>query len=218
MNLRYKLLVFDVDGTLLDPLKGVTKSVRYAVKGLGLPEIPIETIKSFIGPPIRESLKNYYQLSDEDADSITQIFRDQYKNKDIFDCQVYDGIFDLLEILTQKNYVLSVATYKRHDYAVELLEYLKIAPFFKYIHGSDNYEKTTKEDIIKSCIRDSKIVDLKDIVMIGDTNLDAISAQKIGIDFMGVIYGYGFKAKEDLNSFPHVGIAESAEQLIQLFE
>jgi phosphoglycolate phosphatase len=84
MSSLYKNIIFDLDGTLLDPKVGVIKSVKFTTQSLGLPDIPESIIVSFIGPPIRNSLQQYFNLDDLQADAAESIFRSRYKDVNLF--------------------------------------------------------------------------------------------------------------------------------------
>ncbi|HED6049317.1 TPA: HAD hydrolase-like protein, partial [Campylobacter jejuni] len=79
------LIIFDLDGTLIDPAQGVIKSIDYTLKNLNLGMINDEIKKSFIGPPIYNSLKNTFNLSDKEAKKATEIFRNIYKEKFLYE-------------------------------------------------------------------------------------------------------------------------------------
>ena len=118
----YKAVVFDLDGTLMDTAPGVLQAVRYTVQAMGMPALDTDTILKFIGPPVRQSFIDFCGLSQEQAVQATKIFRDRYSTVDLYGAIVYDGIFDVLGRLQSKKIKIGVATYKREDYAVKLLQ------------------------------------------------------------------------------------------------
>ncbi len=193
---KYKTIIFDLDGTLLNPKQGILKSVIGTIEQLGLEQLPEETINEFIGPPIQVSFQKYYNKTSEQAQAMAEIFRDLYKNKYLYDAVVYDGIIELLSTLKQR-YKLAIATYKREDYAIDLLKYFNLAEYFDIIYGGDNNNKLTKQDIILKCV-DYLSCEPSECVMIGDTKSDGIAAKNLGLDFIAVTYGFGFKNKNDI--------------------
>ncbi len=216
--MRYHNILFDLDGTLLDTRGGFLASVKHTIAVAGLPEIPLDILLSFIGPPIRDSLQNYYSLTDLEADRATEIFRNQYKCVHLFNAQVYAGIMELLKSLKENNIHIAVATYKRHDYAIDLLEHFKIAPYCDYIHGSDDKDKKNKRGIIRRCIKDLNPASLSDAVLIGDTKFDALGAESVGVDFIGVTYGFGFQTKDEVSEYKNSGVAEYALEIWDLIK
>ncbi|EAI2862856.1 MULTISPECIES: HAD-IA family hydrolase [Campylobacter] len=191
------LIIFDFDGTLIDPAQGVIKSIDYTLDTLNLGFLDEKTKKSFIGPPIYNSLKNTFNLSDEEAKKATEIFRNIYKEKFLYEAQVYDDIPRLLQTLKAYNHQLAIATYKRQDYAELILKYFHLDAYFDFIKGADFKGKLNKKDIIRLCLEK---FNTNEAVMIGDTTHDEKGAKELNIDFISVSWGYGFKKGEaDVN-------------------
>lgn len=206
--------IFDVDGTLLNGTEGIIKSVEYAISQMGL-EIPTKNeLISFVGPPIQNSAKQRFNLTDEEAQTFANIFRKKYADGDVLLAFVYDGIYELLDFLKQKNYKMGVATYKREDYAVNLMKHFKFDKYFDSICGADNNNKLTKFDILVNC-KNNLTSNNDEIFMIGDSFHDAQAAEKLGVKFIGVTYGFGFKTKQDVNEYPNVLSANTPYEIIE---
>ena len=192
---KYKALLFDLDGTLLDTSEGIISSVKYAVDCIGLEPLSDDKIKSFIGPPIQNTFRKIYNLNDEETSRISAIFRERYSTVDLLKAKLYDSVLETLEILKNEGYVIGIATYKREDYAKKIVEYFGISQFCDVIEGSDFAGKLTKADIINTCI-DKLGVSKNEILMIGDTESDKIGAENAGVDFLPVTYGFGYKRED----------------------
>lgn len=193
---RYDLILFDLDGTLMDTSEGILSAVRYTIKSLKLHELPEDKIRSFIGPPIQQSFAKEYGVTKEVADRYASVFRERYKNFDLVKAVPYPGIYKTLKDLRSLGCVLAVATYKREDYAVKLLDGYGFLDYFDIVHGSDFSGKQKKSDIIRLCINEAQCKDSDKAVLIGDTDSDRFGAQEAGIHFLGVTYGFGYKAGE----------------------
>lgn len=203
-------VIFDLDGTLLDTSEGVIDAVKYVVEEFNLKRFPEDTLKSFIGPPIYETFKNYYNLEKDEVERATELFRTVYKEKFLFEASVYPGIVDMLKSLKKEGVMLCVATNKRFDYVDSLLEYFDLLKYFDVTEGSDFENSLNKSDIIKNCIDRLGLVDEDNIYMIGDSIVDRKGAEKCNINFIGVSYGFGlndddgknvFSTVEDLNKY-----------------
>lgn len=192
---KYKALLFDLDGTLLDTSEGIISSVKYAIECTGLEPLSDDKIKSFIGPPIQNTFRKFYNLNDEETSKISAIFRERYSTVDLLKAKLYDSVLETLEILKNEGYVIGIATYKREDYAKKIVEYFGISQFCDVIEGSDFAGKLTKADIINTCI-DKLGVSKNEILMIGDTETDKIGAENAGVDFLPVTYGFGYKRQD----------------------
>ena len=119
----YRGVIFDLDGTLLDTSEGVFASVRHTVEALGKPALDEATLRTFIGPPVKLSLIRLYGLDEDAANHATEIFRTQYKDHDLLKAEPYAGIKDLIRALRAQGCKIGVATLKREDYALTLLEH-----------------------------------------------------------------------------------------------
>ena len=213
---NYDAVIFDLDGTLLDTSEGIFRSVEYVIDSLGLRILPDEVMRTFIGPPIQKSFARIYGMDKDGADHAAALFRDRYKEGDLLMAKPYDGIFDAIDALAKGGVQTSVATYKRQDYAGRLLAHFGFDKVCPVICGSDFEGLLTKRDIIENAIKELGITDLSRIVMVGDSDNDAIGAQEIGISFIGVTYGFGFKSAEDVNAFANKGIAESPMDIVRI--
>lgn len=211
---KYDLAVFDLDGTILDTTEGVLAAVKYTIQKMGYRMPADEELYSFIGPPIQNSFARFYGLSGDILQEIATIFRNQYKDFDLLKAKPYEGIYDTFQKMLDQGIIPAVATYKREDYAITLLSHYGFDRYTKIMYGADHENKLTKRDIIEKCILDAGIQDYSKVVMIGDTVHDAKGAMEIGVDFIGVTYGFGFKKREDLSDVAFVGCAESAIQIL----
>lgn len=99
---HFDVVVFDVDGTLLDTSEGVLASVKYTIKEHNLPEIDEEVLKTFIGPPIQNSFSKVYGLKGDILQELATTFRNQYKDVDLLKAVPYEGIYSVFEALIKK--------------------------------------------------------------------------------------------------------------------
>lgn len=208
----WRAVLFDLDGTLMDTSEGVLASIRYTTKTLGFPPLSEEKMRTFIGPPVRNSLQRTYHLTEEEADHANEIFRNRYKDHDLFLAHTYEGIPELLSRLKQKGYLLGVATLKREDYAKRLLEHAQLAEYFDVIRGGDVKGKFLKADVLRLCLQDLQAAP-EETVLIGDTASDGNGARIAGIRFLAVTFGFGPDSAEKWNSFDPIFVADSADDL-----
>lgn len=145
-----KYLLFDLDGTLTDPMVGITKSVQYALRRYGIEEPELTKLTPFIGPPLRDSFMKYYQFSKEQADEAVWVYREYFAEKGIFENEELPGIRSMLERLQKAGKVLLVATSKPEKFARQILEYFQLDSYFTFIGGADMGEtRVKKEDVIR---------------------------------------------------------------------
>ena len=210
-----KHVIFDMDGTLLNTTEGILESVKFTAKELGYPELSYQKLLSFIGPPIQFSFMKYYGCSEEKAQTAANIFRNYYKDVSLLKAKPYEGIYELCERLKENQIKMAVATYKREDYALVLLKHFHFDKYCCSMHGADNDNILKKEDIIHLCIKEL-FASLNNSVLVGDTEHDATGAAKVGIPFIAVTYGFGFKTEKDVEDYPHVGIANKPLDILEI--
>lgn len=213
---RYKCVIFDVDGTLLDTSEGLISAVRYTINQFGLEQLDENVVRTFIGPPIQDSFKRVYGFGDDKIRAMSYTFRERYKDEELLKARPYEGIYDVLETLVVHGIKLAIATYKRQDYAAKLLKSFGFNKYTNIICGSDFEGKLRKKDITELALKDAGIRDYSGALMVGDSDNDAIGAEKIGIDFLGVTYGFGFETREDIYKFKAIGAAESTDEILKM--
>lgn len=191
--MEYDLVIFDLDGTLLDTSPGIFGSVRYAEQTLNLTPITDEELREFVGPPPKDMYKKKYNLSDEDAMKATNAHRKYGIEKAIYEAEKYDGMEEVLRELKDRNIKLAVATLKKQNIAEKVLEHFDIKDYFDAIVGMNDEETLTKKMTIE------KVIDMTEAskaLMVGDSEYDYNGASEAGITFIGVTYGFGFKKGE----------------------
>ena len=190
---KYELIVFDLDGTLIDTSPGIFNSVRHAEKEMGFTPISNEQLRMFVGPPPIEMYMKMYGVESVIAAEATKKHREYGRTKAIFEAVVYPGIEDVLKYLKHKNYKLAVATLKSQKIAEMVLENYGLHVYFDVIVGMDEKESFTKCMTIQ--IAKEKLNIEGNVLMIGDSEYDYIGANEAGVDFLGVLYGFGFDNK-----------------------
>lgn len=193
---NYQIVLFDLDGTLTDPGVGITNSVAYALKKYGIEVADKTQLYPFIGPPLIDSFEKYYGFSEEEAKHAVTLYREYFREKGIFENEVYDGIAPMLEHLENSGKTLIVATSKPEIFARQILEHFQLDGCFRYIAGANlDGTRSKKNEVIEYALEACDVTDRSSAVMIGDRDYDIIGAQKTGLDSVGVLYGYGNRAE-----------------------
>ncbi len=210
--MKVRNVIFDLDGTLINTAEGIIDSAKYAMEKLGLPLLDDSELKKIIGPPLKKSFINLLGCDDETAQNGVNIFREYYSRQGLLKAEPYKGIVELLHYLRNKDIHIAVASYKREDFLLRLLTHFRMADVFDSIHGADIEGKLTKEDIIKKCMYELGAIS-DETIMVGDSGSDIKSAENVGIGFIGVTYGFGFRSEDDLKGFAHIGLCETPENI-----
>lgn len=208
----YNVILFDLDGTLTDPLEGITNSALYALDKMKIDAGNTASFNKFIGPPLRTSFQDYYSLSAEDASRAVELYREYYSVRGMFENKVYAGIPELLATLKQEGKKLFVATTKATFFAEKVLQHFQLSDYFSLIIGSNlDGTRSAKSEIIK-CILDTLPGVPKDsVVMVGDRLFDIDGARANGIDSIGLTYGFG--TREELEAARADYLVSSVAQL-----
>lgn len=184
-------LLFDLDGTLTDPMVGITSSVQYALEKFGVRVRYLKELIPFIGPPLAESFQKFYGFSKEDAERAIQYYREYYAPKGIFENEVYEGIQEMLAHLTEAGFTLLVATSKPTVFAKKVLKHFGMEDYFSFVGGSELDGSRTKKAEVISYILKTCGIRAKEAIMIGDRRHDIEGGQACGLESVGVLYGYG---------------------------
>lgn len=196
MNKKYKYLLLDLDGTVTDSMEGITRSVQYALENFGITVTDLNTLRPFIGPPLKESFKEFYHFTDEQAETALKKYREYFSTKGLFENKVYEGMPQFLIDQVAKDRLLLLATSKPEPFAKQILAYFGLDSYFTFIGGGTmDGSRSTKTDVISYVLSANHVDDLSAVVMIGDRKHDIIGAENNGIDSIGVLYGFGDEAE-----------------------
>ncbi|HFR3648544.1 TPA: HAD family hydrolase [Streptococcus suis] len=207
----YQTILFDLDGTLTDSGQGILNSVAYALEKMGIEEPDTANLNRFIGPPLYESFSRFYQLNPEDTQSAVDAFRVYFKEKGMFENQLYPGIIPLLEELRTAGKTLVIATSKPEIFAKQILEHFGIAHYFDVIAGASlASSRISKADVIGYAINQLEAFP-KHAVMIGDREHDIEGARMHQLPAIGVLYGYG--SKQEFEKAGATMIVETVQDL-----
>lgn len=190
--MKQKHILFDLDGTIVRSDLGITKGVQKSLEHFGIYE-ELDDLKKFVGPPMVESYTNFYGFSLEQYKEALDVFHDYYRSVGIFECELYEGIEEMLDSLS-KEYKLYVATSKPEREARRVIEHFGLDKYFTYVGGSDgdfNTKRATKTAVIEYVLETNKIMDRGFAIMVGDKSHDIVGAGNAGLKSIGVLYGYG---------------------------
>ncbi|HHX23540.1 MAG: HAD-IA family hydrolase [Tepidanaerobacteraceae bacterium] len=209
---NYNVILFDLDGTITDSKQGIIKSIQYSLSSFGIIEKDTNKLQEFIGPSLAESFKKYYDFDDYSVKKAIVKYREYYAKKGIFENLVYPLIPELLQKLYEENRDLILATSKPEVYAEKVLNYFNLSIYFSLVVGSElDGTRVNKVEIISHALSRKGLKASESIVMIGDRKHDIIGAKNVGIDSVGVLYGYG--SMEELESVNPTFVAKSVGDL-----
>ncbi len=159
---------------------------------MGIQEPNLDKLECFIGPPLQVSFEEYYHFEKKEVQQAIDSYRERFKEKGMFENELYSNIPSLLQSLKEQGFTLVVATSKPTVFAEQILTYFEIEQYFEHVVGSNlDGTRTSKTEIIQFILDMYKEHNRSDFVMIGDRKHDMIGANNTGIASIGVTYGYG---------------------------
>ncbi|MCX7774317.1 MAG: HAD family hydrolase [Clostridia bacterium] len=219
MNLsqRYDYVLFDLDGTLTDPKIGITSSVQYALAAFGIHEPCLDNLVKFIGPPLKDSFREFYGFSEDQADKAVAKYREYFADRGLYENEAFPDIPHMLDHLLKCGKTLAVATSKPTYFAEKILEYFHLKEKFSFVGGSNlDGTRMKKAEVISFVLEEMGISELNRVIMVGDRKHDVIGAQETGIDSIGVLYGYG--SREEMEKAKPTYSVETVKDLEALFK
>lgn len=213
--MNYKNILFDLDGTLTDSSPGIINAYIYSLNKLGLNEDDISIVRSYIGSPLRAYYAERQKLTPEDSELAVKYFREHYNDTGIYENNVYPGIKELLEKLTDSGCRLYIATSKPEKFALTVLEHFGLKSYFTYIKGSDMSPDNKPKDVIIKHVMEVNSLTANDSIMIGDRYHDIRGAHLNSIASIAVTYGYGSREELEKENPTHfVGNAEEIKTIL----
>lgn len=190
--MRYKNVIFDMDGVLIDNSEGIIGCAREAVKALGLRDLSDAEYRLFIGPALMYSLKTYAGATEEESERGFEIYRKAYFAHGIDEYRVYDGVEDALIELTQAGVKCTVASGKPIASVHRILETSGLGKYFVRAEGSvkpKKYSDKTPQTLAAIVCTPA--------VMVGDRIFDITAAKNAGIDSIYARYGFCVPGETD---------------------
>ena len=211
----YDVILFDLDGTLTDPGEGITNSVAHALEKFHILVPERRELYKFIGPPLYESFMRFYGFDRQQALLAVDYYREYYRDRGIWENEVYPGIPALLAKLRGAGKRLLVATSKPEEFALQILEHFELRQYFELVAGSTmDSSRVEKADVIAYALEQEGIAPSPSVVMVGDREHDVLGARKAGLDCIGVLFGYG--DEPELKKAGAAHIAATVEELAGL--
>ena len=212
MCMQQKYLLFDLDGTLTDPVEGITNSVIYALKKFGFNVEDRRELYPYIGPPLTDSFMRYHGLSTLQAEQALGYYREYFSDKGMFENVPYEGVSALLNDLQKQGYMLLVATSKPEEFTVQILQHFSLDKYFSFVAGNTLDEsRPTKASVIAYLLEKFPDIRAENALTIGDRKYDIEGAKQHGLQSIGVLYGYG--SREELIEAGATAVVSDLDEL-----
>ena len=217
-----ELIIFDMDGTIIDSIPALAKSVNFALNELNLPIYPQEVIAQWVGNGaevlIKRGLsgkKDYEEPNNELFLRAKDLMLSFYKEHLTDGCNLYEGVEETLEYLKQKGYKMAIATNKPHDFVDVMLKDFKIDRYFDLALGAGVVEKKKPHPQLLLRVCQDLNIKPQSAVMVGDSASDIKAAKAADIDSIALTFGYNQGINlQDLN--PNI-VCDSFAKLKEYF-
>lgn len=208
----YKLVVFDLDGTLLDTLGDLAAAGNHALEQLGFAPHPVEAYKLFVGNGIPNLIHRILPQphSDEQHEKCFVLFSEYYSAHKSDLTVPYDGVVEIVKKLADKGVVCCVNTNKAHEFACELVKN-SFGDTISAVIGQGNgfALKPSPEAVQELCRRFG--VQASETLFVGDSNVDMRTASAAGVDSCAVLWG--FRSRDELEACAPTHIVSDAQEL-----
>jgi phosphoglycolate phosphatase len=184
----HDVILFDLDGTLSDPLVGIGRSINYALSHFGYAELPLAQMSVHVGPPLDQAFSAITGLTAPLAlDGFVTKYRERYGEIGYSENVLYPGIPPALHSLSQSGMKLGLCTSKRADFAEKILELFGLSSYFSFVSGGEI--GVHKWQQIRTLLETGAIT--QSTVMVGDRAVDITAAHRNGLESAGVLWGHG---------------------------
>lgn len=188
MPTPHDLILFDLDGTLSDPLVGIGRSINYALAHYGYAERELAQLSVYIGPPLDESFRALTGATAPDhIQALVAKYRERYADVGYAENLLYPGIPEALSALDLAGIPMGVCTSKRVDFAEQILKMFGLRAHFRFVSGGEI--GTHKWQQIQGLLAHGQVSTAS--VMVGDRAVDMVAAHRNGLQAAGVLWGHG---------------------------
>lgn len=214
--MKFKAVIFDLDGTLLDTIEDLTESMNSALAMMGYPGRTIEECKQLVGDGIdvfvQRVLPAQARGNPEIADRLKKLMRSEYHRRGELSTQPYSGVPDLLDSLTERNISLAILSNKPHDSTLRVTKKFLSRWSFQAILGARDGVPIKPDPAAALVIAHILNLPPAAILYVGDTNTDMWTADAAGMYAVGALWGFR-TAEELINSGAKILISKPAELL-----
>lgn len=217
MNVR--LVVFDLDGTLVASLEGIAYSMNQVLEQHGYPLLTLENTRLFVGDGLKKVVERAIPEAERSPERIESLYlelRQVYNTGYSHHLMLYPGISQTLDALVSRGIKLAINTNKNQDISEKIvLELLSRWPFQKIVGSSRSLPKKPNPQGLLAIMEELNVTP-QETLYVGDTSVDLETAKNAGVSCISVLYG--FRRKEELLPHGPKFMIEHPMDLVSLLE
>ncbi|GMT42221.1 MAG: phosphoglycolate phosphatase [bacterium] len=197
-KLSVDLIIFDLDGTLIDSKKDIAYAVNRTLEGMDLQPIPERTVYQYVGNGVRPLIEQTLRGSGKETGipEAIRLFQKFYTTHLLDNTVMFDGVPEILEHFQNLGKKMAVASNKPYRYVKKIMDGLNMTRFFLSVKGGDSVEmKKPAPEMLDAVINETG-ADRKSSVFVGDSGIDVRTGKNARIKTVGVTYG--FRSAEEI--------------------
>ena len=214
--MKKKLVIFDLDGTLLDTIEDLAVSANYALEVCGYPLHEVSEYPRFVGNGISKLLERALPVEarcEREVERLRQLFMPYYDAHNAVHTRPYAGVEALLDTLHTCGVMLAVASNKYHSATVQIVKhYFPTIPFVAVLGQRDDVPKKPHPAIVHEILATAQ-VEACEAIYVGDSDVDMHTASSAGVESVGVTWG--FRSEDNLREAGACHIIHRADNLLQ---
>ncbi len=209
--MKYKAIIFDWDGTLMDSVSKIVESMQSTAVALNLPVPTFEQGKDVIGISLLPALKQLFKIDDEQqAQQVLLAYRAEFSQHKQVCSPLFEGAQQLLVDLKTQGYTLAVATGKARAGLSFNMQHSNTESYFSVTKTADDAPSKPSPDMLLQILQELNL-SAKDVLMVGDTTYDMAMAEAIDVDRVAVSFGVHNAAQ--LNQHRPLAVIDHLSQL-----
>lgn len=187
-----RLVIFDLDGTLVDSVEDIAHSVNELLQELGRPPLPLATVRDYIGSGVRQLvLRAIAPAGEREVGEAVDRYLSIYRRRLLDHTRPYPGVREALEEL-ERNRVLAVLTNKPRSESLRILEGLSLAARFRAVYGGDSFPRRKPHPDGVLHLLSELGCEAEETLFVGDSAVDVETARNASVRSCLVSYGLGF--------------------------
>lgn len=216
--MKTKAVIFDLDGTLIDSLEDIARSMNEVLQEFNLPTHEISAYNHFVGDGALFLAKKAVpkNSSEELINQVFERFKELYDTVVCEDTQVYEGIHELLEILQSHELKLGVLSNKPHEFTCKYVQTLFASYHIHEVHGQKEHIPKKPHPLGALNIAEALSLNCDEIFYVGDTPTDILTAQNAKMKNIGVLWG--FRPKEELEEAGADFLAHTPQDIWEIIQ